>query len=210
AIQLEIFRRNNFQIATKVEFTNIKCTSLDPKFLEFQYCYLKSINRSYKYISLKTKLANFPVPKPRVSMLLQPVKYFIIVPKSFQVNIELMKRFSGYKPFLYNVTVDACSFLKNPKSNPIALYLHGFFKNHSNMNHTCPYDVSMKSLVVLTRKIYLIYLQHDIEIDRLSISSLNRHLTEVLPFPIGDYLFQSNWIADGINRANVNMYFTLS
>ncbi|XP_020811062.1 uncharacterized protein LOC110186289 [Drosophila serrata] len=165
-------RRNNFQIATKVEFTNIKCTSLDPKFLEFQYCYLKSINRSYKYISLKTKLANFPVPKPRV-------------------NIELMKRFSGYKPFLYNVTVDACSFLKNPKSNPIALYLHGFFKNHSNMNHTCPYD-------------------HDIDIDRLSISSLNRHLTEVLPFPIGDYLFQSNWIADGINRANVNMYFTLS
>ncbi|XP_017020874.1 uncharacterized protein [Drosophila kikkawai] len=166
------FRLVELAIASTVEFTNVKCTSLDPKFVEFEYCYLKSVNRSYKYLSLKTKMFLLPIPKPNV-------------------NIEFLKRFSGYKPFLYNITVDVCRFMKNPKSNPIAAYFHGFFKNHSNMNHTCPYN-------------------HDIIIDRLSISFMNQHLTEVLPFPIGDYLFQSNWIADGINRANVNVYFTLS
>lgn len=61
-----------------------------------------------------------------------------------QVNFALLKRFGGYKPFLYNVTTDACKFLNNPNSNPVIVYLHGFFKSHSNMNHTCPYDVSSK------------------------------------------------------------------
>ncbi|KAH8293476.1 hypothetical protein KR054_000816, partial [Drosophila jambulina] len=182
---------NTKQITSTVEFTNIKCNTLDPNFAEFEYCYLKSVNRTYKYLSLKVNLYKLPITKVKA-------------------NVELLKRFSGYKPFLYNVTVDVCQFMKNPKSNPIAAYLYGFFKNHSNMNHTCPYNVSLKSVVVLIFKIYLVYLQHDIIIDRLSVSFLNQHVTEVLPFPIGDYLFQSNWIADGINRANVNLYFTLS
>ncbi|KAH8307950.1 hypothetical protein KR059_003420, partial [Drosophila kikkawai] len=163
---------NFFKILAAVEFTNVKCTSLDPKFADFEYCIMKSVNRSYKYISAKVKLFKKPITKVKV-------------------NIELLKRFSGYKPFLYNITVDVCRFMKNPKSSPVAAYFHGFFKNHSNMNHTCPYN-------------------HDIIIDRLSISFINHHLTKVLPFPIGDYLFQSNWIADGINRASVNVYFTLS
>ncbi|KAH8306320.1 hypothetical protein KR018_007495, partial [Drosophila ironensis] len=36
-----------------------------------------------------------------------------------QVNFAMLKRTTnGYKPFLYNVTADACKFLKNEKSNP--------------------------------------------------------------------------------------------
>ncbi|KAH8293619.1 hypothetical protein KR054_002263, partial [Drosophila jambulina] len=34
------------------------------------------------------------------------------------VNFSMLKRYSGYKPFLYNITVDACKILKHPKSNP--------------------------------------------------------------------------------------------
>ncbi|XP_020811060.1 uncharacterized protein LOC110186287 [Drosophila serrata] len=147
-------------IISKVEFTNIKCNSLDTDFANFEYCFLKSVNRHYKYLSLK-------------------------------VNIELQKRYSVYRTFLYNVTVDACRFLKNPQSNPIGIYLYGFFRDYSNMNHTCPFN-------------------HDLIVDKLPVNFTNRHVTEVLPFPTGDYLFRSNWIAYDINRARVDVYFTLS
>ncbi|KAH8247326.1 hypothetical protein KR038_002459, partial [Drosophila bunnanda] len=156
----------------KVEFTNIKCTSLDKDFTDFDYCFLKSVNRTYKYISLRAKLLKTPVTKVKV-------------------NIELQKRYNGYRPFLYNVTVDACRFLKNPQSNPIAKYLYGFFKNHSNMNHTCPFS-------------------EEIKVEKLPVHYMNQHVTDVLPFPKGDYLFRSNWIAYDINRAKVDVYFTLS
>ncbi|XP_017020929.1 uncharacterized protein [Drosophila kikkawai] len=171
-VELIVFLYLINQIVSKVEFTNIKCTSLDTDFTDIDYCFLKSVNRSYKYLSLKIKLFKTPITKVKV-------------------NVELMKRYSGYKPFLYNVTVDACQFLKNTKSNPIAFYLHGFFREFSNMNHTCPFD-------------------HDLIVEKLSVDRINRHVTEVLPFPTGDYLFRSNWIAYDINRAKVDVYFTLS
>ncbi|XP_041630408.1 uncharacterized protein [Drosophila kikkawai] len=163
---------HNVKILAAVEFTNVKCTSLDPKFADFEYCIMKSVNRSYKYISAKVKLFKKPITKVKV-------------------NVELMKRYSGYKPFLYNVTVDACRFLKNPGSNPIAGYLYGFFRDHSNMNHTCPFD-------------------HDLILEKLTINFVNQHVTNVLPFPTGDYLFQSNWLAYDINRAKFSVYWTIS
>ncbi|XP_022228667.1 uncharacterized protein LOC111078351 isoform X4 [Drosophila obscura] len=45
----------SYEVASKVEFTNIVCTSLDKEFSEFEYCYLKSVNRTYKYVSVKSK-----------------------------------------------------------------------------------------------------------------------------------------------------------
>uniref|UniRef100_A0A1I8Q9H7 Uncharacterized protein n=1 Tax=Stomoxys calcitrans TaxID=35570 RepID=A0A1I8Q9H7_STOCA len=30
-----------------------------------------------------------------------------------QANLSLFKRANGYRPFLYNVTLDACDFMKN-------------------------------------------------------------------------------------------------
>jgi len=29
--------------------------------MDFEYCYLKSVNRTYKYLSLKTKMFRLPV-----------------------------------------------------------------------------------------------------------------------------------------------------
>ncbi|XP_033254353.1 uncharacterized protein LOC117193739 isoform X5 [Drosophila miranda] len=109
------------KIDCRVEFTNIKCNSEDKEFSDFEYCYLKSVNRSYKYLSLKVNL--FQVPITNVS-----------------TKIGLYKRFSGYKPFLYNLTVDACKFLKHQKSFPIVSYFYELIKDFSNMNHSCPYD----------------------------------------------------------------------
>ncbi|KAH8307949.1 hypothetical protein KR059_003421, partial [Drosophila kikkawai] len=159
-------------IKSKFEFTNIKCTSLDKEFDDFEYCRIKSVNRSFKYISLKVKMYKIPV-------------------HNVKVNYALLKRFNGYKPFLYNISVDACKVLRNPKSNPIFVFFHGLFRSYSNMNHTCPYN-------------------EDLIVDKLSAEFINKQFTRVLPFPLGDYLFSSNWIVDDVNRAEVNVYGTLT
>ncbi|XP_043654766.1 uncharacterized protein LOC122621083 [Drosophila teissieri] len=111
------------KISSKFEFTNIDCTSLDKTFDDFEYCYLKSVNRSYKYLSAKVKLFKTPITKVKV-------------------HAVLFKRYNGYKPFMFNVTVDACRFLNNTKGNPLASYFMEFLKPYSNMYHTCPFEVS--------------------------------------------------------------------
>ncbi|XP_043645274.1 uncharacterized protein LOC122614708 [Drosophila teissieri] len=155
-----------------VEFTNFECESLDRSFCNIEYCHIKSVNRTYKYISIKVNLLKTPVT-------------------SVKVNSGLYNRLSGYKPFLYNVTVDGCKFLKNQNSNPVTKFIYGVFKDSSNMNHTCPYD-------------------HDIVMEKLSTEYLNHQITKILPFPEGKYMVQMNWIAYDINRAITRLYFTLS
>ncbi|XP_036678587.2 uncharacterized protein [Drosophila suzukii] len=161
-----------FQIMSKVEFTNVECITHDPDFADFDYCLLKSVNRTYKYLSLKVKLLKKPITK-------------------IKINVSIFQRLNGYKPFLYNVTVDACKFYKNQKSNPVAGYIYSLFRSFSNMNHSCPYD-------------------HDVMLDKLNTNFLDTKLTEVLPFPHGGYLFHSNWFAYDINRATVNIHIKIS
>ncbi|XP_033246307.1 uncharacterized protein LOC117187703 [Drosophila miranda] len=160
------------EIACRVEFTNIKCNSEDQELSDFEYCYLKSVNRSYKYLSLKVNLLQVPVTK-------------------FSTKFGLYKRFSGYKPFLYNFTVNGCNFLKRPKSFPVVSYFYEIFKDYSNMNHSCPYD-------------------HDLLVDKLTIERINNRFSKTLTFPEGDYMFEFHFLAYGINRAVVKLYFTLS
>ncbi|XP_043658477.1 uncharacterized protein LOC122623398 isoform X1 [Drosophila teissieri] len=109
------------EVCSLVEFTNIQCESLDKDFSLFEYCLLKSINRSYKYISVKAKLLKIPITK-------------------IKVRVGLYKRLSGYKPFLYNITYDGCRFISSQNPNPIVSYFYSFFKELSNINHICPYS----------------------------------------------------------------------
>ncbi|XP_017058107.1 uncharacterized protein LOC108099246 [Drosophila ficusphila] len=159
-------------ISAHVEFTNFKCKALDQEFCNIEYCSIKAVNRSYKY--LKAKVSLYKVPVTRVKL-----------------SIGLYKRFNGYKPFLYNLTVDACKFLKNPKSNPVTLYFYEFIKGISNMNHTCPFD-------------------HDLVWDKLSNEDVDYRMTKILSFPKGEYMLEVHWIAYDITRAVVKIYGILS
>jgi len=67
---------------------------------------------------------------------------------SLQGNMTSMRRYNGYKAFLYNLSVEACRFLKNPKSNLTAAYIHSFFKSNSNMNVSCPFELSPSTIPV--------------------------------------------------------------
>ncbi|KAH8237451.1 hypothetical protein KR038_012143 [Drosophila bunnanda] len=104
-----------------VEYTNIKCKTVDSEFCDFETCRIKSVNRTYKYFSVKVRLFKVPITKAKV-------------------NIALYKRLNGLKPFLYNVTIDGCKFLQSTTSYPVAKYFYDFSKDFSNINHTCPYN----------------------------------------------------------------------
>ncbi|KAH8353903.1 hypothetical protein KR067_001059, partial [Drosophila pandora] len=159
-------------IMAVVEFQNIKCDSLDKEFSDFDYCFLKSVNRSYKYYSVKVKLFQIPVTKVKV-------------------NVALFKRFNGYRPFLYNITIDACRFFHNQKSNPVAQYFYSLYRDVSNINHSCPYN-------------------HDLVVDKVTTQRVNTNIVKIIPFPEGDYMIMMNWIAYDINRAVFKLYISLS
>ncbi|XP_034127291.1 uncharacterized protein LOC117583197 [Drosophila guanche] len=99
--------------------------------------------------------------------------------------------FNGYKPFLYNVTFDACKFLANVNSNPVINFFHESFTSFYNVNHTCPYN-------------------HDIIMEKLPIDFVNHRMSKVLPFPEGDYLVELRWIRAEPFYAIFKLYGTLS
>ncbi|KAH8283156.1 hypothetical protein KR054_012450, partial [Drosophila jambulina] len=177
-----------------LDFTNIKCTSLDKDFSEFGYCYLKAQNRTYKYLSLRVILYQIPVPQ-------------------FKVNFALYKRSNGLSPVSYNLTVDGCKLVADHQS-PWVNFLFGLFKDHSNINHTCPFDVSLYFLCL----IYIYYLktysfmfhtlQHDIIVEKLPAQLIFKKFNTFLPFMEGDYVFSSNWIVHGINRVHVRVHLS--
>ncbi|XP_017042965.1 uncharacterized protein LOC108089299 [Drosophila ficusphila] len=107
-------------ILTHMTFTNIKCGTRDSKFVDFEKCYIKAVNRSHKYIDIHANLYQLPVD-------------------NVTVKVEFMRKDHGYKPFFVNITVDACRFLKNQK-NPIIKMVYNVYKNNTNANHTCPFD----------------------------------------------------------------------
>ncbi|XP_070137691.1 uncharacterized protein [Drosophila bipectinata] len=161
------------KISCKFEYTNVKCTSLDEKFVGFEYCYIKSVNRSYKYLFIKANLFKTPITKIKVCI------------------VQLFKKFNGYRPFMYNITVDFCRLLSGAQINPFAVYAYNLIKTHSNINHTCPFD-------------------HDFLVEKLDANFVNHHVTKVLPVPEGDYLIESRWNINDINRAIVKAYGTIT
>ncbi|KAH8382641.1 hypothetical protein KR009_004594, partial [Drosophila setifemur] len=175
----------------KFEFTNIKCASMDKSFSEFEYCFIKSVNRSYKYISMRANLHRKPIAEASASLY-------------------ILRRFKTYTPITMNVTFDICKYMATKKNsgNPMLVLFEETIKIYSNANHKCPFDVSCKFLYIYD---YLLYtFQHDIIIDKLPTHYLDQHFTRVLPFPPGDYAFYSSWISHGSEKGTFKIYATIS
>lgn len=64
------------------------------------------------------------------------------------MRIQMMRNDHGYKPFFINITFDACKYLLNLR-HPVVNLFYTTLKQHSNMNHTCPYDVSNLTIGVI-------------------------------------------------------------
>ncbi|ALC41236.1 maker50 [Drosophila busckii] len=99
------------------------------------------------------------------------------------LNAQLFKKASGFKPWLYKLSVEACAFLSRPY-NPIALIVFRLFKEFSNLNHTCPYEGAL-----IVKGFYL--------------------RSEILPnaMPTGEYMLNVTWNVYKRAQAVTLVYF---
>ncbi|KRF99886.1 uncharacterized protein Dwil_GK27321 [Drosophila willistoni] len=103
-----------------MKLTNLVCESYNTSWVVINYCRLKVIkrNRIGAYYN-----ATLLVPANDIS-----------------VDFEVLKRASGYKPWVIRGKLDVCRFFKHPY-NPAAILFGSLFLEFSNFNHTCPYVV---------------------------------------------------------------------
>ncbi|XP_049315061.1 uncharacterized protein LOC125778988 isoform X2 [Bactrocera dorsalis] len=150
------------------KLTNIDCKAFDKPFADFKSCRLHVPKRGEIALSLHVRLFQIPV-------------------NNVSVNLAFFKKVSGYRPFLYNVSVDFCSFMANKKRFPFPNIFYSLFKKDSNINHTCPYN-------------------HDIIVKNLV---LRDEMFGRLPVPAGEYLFKLMVGAYNEWKAEVKAYFTI-
>ncbi|XP_018783251.1 PREDICTED: uncharacterized protein LOC108965356 [Bactrocera latifrons] len=155
-------------VYTFTKFTNIDCKAFDKSFADFNSCRLHVPKRGEIALSLHVQLLQIPV-------------------NNVSVNLSFFKKASGYRPFLYNVTVDFCDFMANKKRYPILNICHGVILKDSNINHTCPYN-------------------HDIIVKNLV---LRDDMFGRMPVPEGDYMFKLMVGAYNEWKADVKTYLSI-
>ncbi|KAH8354378.1 hypothetical protein KR084_009449 [Drosophila pseudotakahashii] len=147
------------------KFTNIKCTCYEKSFCELRRCELKILGRGIVGLYLHAQANQLPI-------------------NTSTCVLTLFRRFNGYRPFLYNVTVDICSFLKNRKRYPFFNLVYDGIRNFSNINHSCPYN-------------------HDIIVNQMV---LNDNMIVKVPVPSGFYKLKFNLKTDGVWRGEVEVH----
>lgn len=55
--------------------------------------------------------------------------------------MKLLRYDHGFKPFFIDLTIDGCQFMRN-RNHQLAKILYHIIRDYTNMNHTCPFDVS--------------------------------------------------------------------
>ncbi|XP_017077057.2 uncharacterized protein LOC108111926 [Drosophila eugracilis] len=149
--------------STFVKMTNVVCHSYNKSWAVFHYCRLKAYSRNKTSLNIN---ATFLHPARNVSL-----------------GFALLKRANGYKPFLYNITIDACLFLRK-RHNPVIKMFYNVIMDVSTLNHSCPY----------------VGLQVVSDFHKISLP---------LPVPSGDYLVCLDFIFDGRTQFFVNIYARL-
>ncbi|EDW96768.2 uncharacterized protein LOC6536475 [Drosophila yakuba] len=147
------------------KFKNIKCTCYEKSFCELKRCELKVVGRGIVGLYLHAQTYQLPI-------------------KSTTCILSLYRRFNGYRPFLYNVTVDICSFLKNRKRYPFFDLVYDGIRDFTNVNHSCPFN-------------------HDIIVHRMV---LNDNMIVRVPVPSGFYKLMFVLKTDGIWRGEVEVH----
>ncbi|EDW10011.2 uncharacterized protein Dmoj_GI18751 [Drosophila mojavensis] len=156
------------QINGLAKFTNVQCSSLDTNISVFTSCRLYAVKRDVVEMSLRIKILQFP--KRPVAM-----------------RIQLLKRASGYKPFLYDVKhCNMCEYLEK-RNHPFVNIVFNSFANHTNVNK-CPLPSELS-----------------VEHFRFPVKSL-----DFLPLPGGDYAIYSTFSLDHRDRVSLKVFFTLT
>ncbi|XP_058986209.1 uncharacterized protein LOC131806263 [Musca domestica] len=155
--------------SSAVRFTNLKCETIHPDFVSYEVCSLRVITRGVIGLSIYAKMWQLPV-------------------NNISINLSLFKKLNGYRPFLYNFSVDMCKFFKNPKKYPFVQLYHRIIVNESNINHTCPYN---HDLIV-----------KDVFLDESKFKNL--------PLPRGEYRFDLKVSAYNDLKGEIKAYIDIS
>ncbi|XP_067627770.1 uncharacterized protein [Eurosta solidaginis] len=143
------------------KFTNIRCHSYDETKIFYKACHLIPERGEDGYATIHAVMREEA--------------------REANISIRLLRRANGWKPFLYNVNIDGCKFMRNPKANSVVSFFYSILKEFSNINHTCPYN-------------------QDLIVNKF-------HLTKdlvKLPFPIGEYALDTVWRVNGQLWTRVN------
>jgi len=116
--------------------TNVMCGSYNKSWVIINQCRLKAIGRHKIVFNFN---ATFIYPTTDIS-----------------VRYQLFKRESGYKPWLVNVNIDACQFLRRPY-DAIGVMIYKFYSEFSNINHTCPIYVSCTLSILNPKVIFILF-----------------------------------------------------
>ncbi|EDW04437.1 GH22589 [Drosophila grimshawi] len=85
-------------------------------------CAFRSVNRSYKYMSIRAQIYELPIT------------YALI-------TFKLSKRDNQHVFERFNSSVELCRFMRD-RQNPVASFLFSVFEDYATFNHTCPFTES--------------------------------------------------------------------
>nr|XP_032291735.1 uncharacterized protein LOC6636503 isoform X2 [Drosophila virilis] len=107
------------------KFKSLSCSSFDQQLGNFSRCDIKALSRTRNTIDITYDVfGSF---------------------NSANVQIAFFKRANGWRPFLYDFTISVCKFLRRPY-HIIAIIAFEYLKPFTNLNHTCPYKVTCRSI----------------------------------------------------------------
>ncbi|XP_013117855.1 uncharacterized protein LOC106095156 [Stomoxys calcitrans] len=152
--------------AIKIKFTNLQCDEYDKPFANFEKCRLKAIDRHR--VALNVTVALHQIPVNNVSL-----------------NVQLLKKGNGYRPFMYNNTMDFCQFLKTPSRYMFwKIVFLRMVRPASNINHTCPFDhnIIVQNLILDSSMLDLIPFPADDYMMRFKVGAYNHYKAEVRAF----------------------------
>ncbi|KAH8270416.1 hypothetical protein KR018_009836, partial [Drosophila ironensis] len=155
-------------VETAFVLKNVICESFDPNYAEFSRCEMKIVKRGVAAFFMYCRVHQLPVT-------------------NVHINVALYKKSNGYRPFLFNQTLDYCYYMRNPEAHPLIYTLHKTFIARTNMNHTCPYDAST---------------QHDLSIDNLVYKEDD---LKDIPIPKGDYMIRISIKTQNIWRGHFSI-----
>ncbi|XP_017146169.2 uncharacterized protein LOC108158411 [Drosophila miranda] len=143
----------------RTRHTNIKCETRDPLYAEVPVCRLNVLGRGIIGANVHIKVSQRPIRK-------------------VSINFSVYQKLSGYHPFLFNVTVDLCHYMKHPNPYNVFHYFYGALRPFINVNHSCPINVS-----------------HDIILKDVV---LNDQMFSRVDGPKGNYMFKIKIISEGV------------
>ncbi|XP_062127724.1 uncharacterized protein LOC133840083 [Drosophila sulfurigaster albostrigata] len=153
----------------RYRFTNIKCNVLDKSYVSFAQCKLKVIGRGIIALTIDAKLLTGPF-------------------NNAKVNLSLWKKYSEFRPFIFNSSLDFCKAMACTNSTlTFHRIIYRAFLKYSNINQTCPYDKEL-------------YVRDWV---------LKEEQLKYLPLPTGEYQVRLKAYTDNECKATVYVNFSV-